>query len=153
MLEKPDLQDEKLFICLRGEFGIDAAGTFLPLGADQNTAVYRVVAHDGTLYFLKLRGGTFDEMSVTLPKFLSDRGVKQIIAPLLTQTRQLRTELDDFKAILYPFGEPLLSTTDSGEDRERSLHYLMSNFLPGGTIEMAYKSDTELENPSTGGLT
>ncbi len=344
MLEKPDLQDEKICACLREEFGIDAAQlAFLPLGADRNTAVYRVVARNGTPYFLKLRGGTFDEMSVALPRFLSDHGVKQIIAPLLTQTGQLRAELDAFKAILYPFVEgrdgyevelseqqwgefgaalkkihtldvprtiidairretyaprwremvrmflereenkglddpvavkvtaflsanhdailalvkraeelaqalqahppdyvlchsdvhagnilidaagafyivdwddpmmapkerdlmfiggaqgfisqgpeeeerlfyrgygptgidptalayyhyeriiediavfceQLLSTTDGGEDRERSLHYLMSNFLPGGTIEMAYKSDPELENPLTGGL-
>ncbi len=106
MLEKPDLQDEKICACLREEFGIDAAHvTFLPLGADRNTAVYRVVAHDGTPYFLKLRGGTFDEMSVALPRFLSDHGVKQIIAPLLTQTGQLRAELDAFRAILYPFVE------------------------------------------------
>ena len=48
---------------------------FLPIGADQNTVVYRVVADDATPYFVKLRRGVFDETSVTLPKFLSDQGI------------------------------------------------------------------------------
>lgn len=104
MLEKPDLQDEKIFTCLQDAYGIAVAQiTFLPLGADRNTAVYRVVADDGTPYFLKLRMGVFDETSVALPRFLRDQGIKQIIAPLPTRTGQLRARLDDFKAILYPF--------------------------------------------------
>jgi spectinomycin phosphotransferase len=75
------------------------------LGADLNTAVYRAVADDGTPYFCKLRGGVFDETSVTLPKFLSDQGIAQIIAPLETQVRQLWADLGPFKVILYPFVE------------------------------------------------
>ena len=38
--------------------------------------------------------------------------------------------------------EELLLTNDGGEDREQSLHYLKSNFLPEHTIEIAYRSDT-----------
>ena len=78
---------------------------FLPLGADLNTAVYRVVADDATPYFLKLRSGVFDETSVALPKFLSDQGIAHIIAPLATSTGQLWANLDTFKVILYPFVE------------------------------------------------
>jgi spectinomycin phosphotransferase len=37
--------------------------------------------------------------------------------------------------------EELLLTTEGGDDRERSLGYLMSNFLPNSTIEVAYNSD------------
>ena len=37
--------------------------------------------------------------------------------------------------------EQLFLTSEGGEDREQSLRYLMSNFLPGGTIEIAYRSD------------
>ena len=106
MLEKPDLQDDKIITCVQDEYGVDVAQiTFLPLGADRNTAVYRIVADDEAPYFLKLRSGVFDETSVALPKFLSDHGVKQIIAPLPTKTGQLRANLDIFKAILYPFVE------------------------------------------------
>jgi len=106
MLEKPDLQDERIITCLQDEYGLHVVQvTFLPLGADFNTAVYRVVAEDGTPYFLKLRSGLFDETSVTLPKFLSDRGIEQIIAPLTTTTGQLWASLPAFKVILYPFIE------------------------------------------------
>ena len=106
MLEKPDLQDEKLIACLRDEYGVLARQvTFLPLGADLNTSVYRVVARDEAVYFAKLRSGAFDEIIVALPKFLSDQGVGPIIAPLATQTGQLWTRVDAFTLILYPFIE------------------------------------------------
>lgn len=106
MLEKPDLHDAKIVACLRNDYGIRAAQiAFLPLGVDRNTAVYRVVADDAAPYFLKLRAGVFDQISVTFPKFLSDQGVEHIIAPLTTKTGQLWTSLDAFTAILYPFVE------------------------------------------------
>lgn len=90
--------------CVQEEYGLRIAQlAFLPLGADLNTAVYRVVAGDGTAYFLKLRRGVFDETSVALPKFLRDQGIEQIIAPLATRTGQLWANLASFKAILYPF--------------------------------------------------
>src|SRR4051794_27073882 len=104
MLEKPDLQDEKIITCLRTEYGLLVVQvTFLPLGADRNAAVYRAVAADETPYFVKLKRGVFDETSVALPKFLSDQGIVQIIAPLVTKTGQLWTSLDAFTVLLYPF--------------------------------------------------
>lgn len=106
MLEKPDLQDEKIIACLQDVYGLPVVQVaFLPLGADLNTAVYRVVADNETPYFLKLRSGNFEETSVTLPKFLGDQGIEQIIAPLATKTGQLWASLDAFKVILYPFVE------------------------------------------------
>lgn len=104
MLEKPDLQDETITACLQEEFGLRAAQiTFLPLGADQNTAVYRAVVDNGMPYFVKLRSGIFDEISVELPKFLSDQGVRHVIAPLTTRLGKLWASLGTFKMILYPF--------------------------------------------------
>lgn len=106
MLKKPDLKDDTIIACLLDEYRLNVVQvTFLPFGADQNTAVYRVVADDETPYFLKLRRGVFDETSVALPKFLSDQGIAQIIAPLTTKTGQLRAILGALKVILYPFVE------------------------------------------------
>jgi spectinomycin phosphotransferase len=106
MLEKPDLQDEKIIACLQDEYALLAVQVaFLPLGADPNTAVYRAVAEDETPYFVKLRRGVFDETAVTLPKWLSDQGIAQIIAPLATKTEQFWASLDAFTLILYPFVE------------------------------------------------
>lgn len=106
MLEKPDLPDAKIIACLQEYYGLHIAQlTFLPLGADVNTVVYRVVTNDKTPYFLKLRSGVFETTSVLLPHFLHDQGITQIIAPVPTTTQQLWATLDDFNVILYPFVE------------------------------------------------
>lgn len=104
MLEKPAIEDEKIIACLHRSYGLAVEQlAFLPLGADYNSAVYRADTEDGTPYFVKLRRGNFDPVSVTLPKLLSEQGVTQIIPPLATKTGQLWVELDSFKLILYPF--------------------------------------------------
>ena len=106
MLERPAIKDAQIIACLQKGYGVDVVHVaFLPLGADLNTAVYRVVAEDGPPYFLKLRRGIFDETSVTLPKFLSDQGIAEIIAPLATVSGPLWANVDAFKTILYPFVE------------------------------------------------
>lgn len=106
MLEKPTVQGKSIITCLQNEYNIEAkAIVFLPLGADANTAVYRVRAGDGISYFLKLRKGAFDPTSVLLPKYLSDQGIKQIIPPLLANSGELWGTLDVYRTILYPFIE------------------------------------------------
>lgn len=43
MLKQPDLSTETIVTCLRGHFGLNIKRvTFLPIGNDINTAVYRV---------------------------------------------------------------------------------------------------------------
>ena len=104
MLEKPEIQDDKIFARLQSEFGLQVAQVeFLPLGNDMDSAVYRVTLEDGTPHFLKLRSGVFIDNSVALPKFLSDQGIAQIIAPTTTKTGQLWANLEPFKLMLYPF--------------------------------------------------
>lgn len=106
MLEKPDIQDQKIISSIREKYGFSIKQiNFLPLGADINAAVYRALAEDGSAYFVKLRRGVFDEIAVTLPKFLSEKGIKEIIAPLETKTGELWTHLEEFKVVLYPFVE------------------------------------------------
>ncbi len=104
MLEKPDIPDAAIIACLQEAFGLDVALlTFLPLGADQDTAVYRATTANETAYFVKLRSGPFDQAAVAVPKFLSDQGVRQIIPPLPTQFGQLWADLGPGRLILYPF--------------------------------------------------
>jgi spectinomycin phosphotransferase len=106
MLEKPELQDEEIINCLQEEFGLSVEMiSFLPLGADLNTAVYRVVTKNGTVYFVKLRSGDLNEASIMVPKYLSDQGARWIIPSFRTQTGQLWANIDCFKVILYPFIE------------------------------------------------
>jgi spectinomycin phosphotransferase len=110
MLEKPDVPDELLRASLRDHYGVHGTEiTFLPLGNDVDTAVYRVVADDATSYFLKLRSwsrsGAFDETTVAIPRFLRDQGITQIIAPIETNAGRLWARLDDCAVILFPFVE------------------------------------------------
>jgi len=104
MLKKPDLQDESLVECLENKYGLPITQVvFLPLGADLNTAVYRAITKDESRHFVKLRRGFFEETSVTLPRYLSDLGIRQIIAPLLTKSGRLWANLEAFTVIVYPF--------------------------------------------------
>ncbi len=113
MLEKPDIQDDAIAAWLQATYGLRlrsspdrrAQVTFLPLGADENTAVYRAIADNGVPYFVKLRKGNFDQVAVTLPSFLSAQGIREIIAPLPARTGRQRADLGAFKMILYPFVE------------------------------------------------
>ena len=106
MLEKPDLEDEKIIVCMQAEYGIRIVQiAFLPLGGDLSTAVYRAVADDKTPYFCKLKFAFFDEISIELPAFLSEQGIAQIIPARLTNSGRLWAERDEFRLILYPFVE------------------------------------------------
>lgn len=103
MLEKPDIADSEIVACLRRDYGLNVARlTFLPLGADRDTAVYRAVT-DAADYFVKLRSGGFDEMTIAVPKLLYDQGIRQVIAPLATISGQLWSSLDDFALTVSPF--------------------------------------------------
>ncbi|HAV76076.1 MAG TPA: phosphotransferase, partial [Anaerolineae bacterium] len=105
MLTKPDIADGLIISSLQDEYGLHVSTlTFLPLGADMGTAVYRVTADDGSAYFLKLRKG-FNETSVTVPLFLKSQGIKEIIAPFKTKSNRGWADFGEYKMILYPFIE------------------------------------------------
>ena len=117
MLIKPDLKDEEIIACLLDAYGLTIDKIlFLPLGADFNTAVYRVTTNNGSDYFLKLRSGEFLEASVSVPKYLADLGIKQVIPPLVTKTGELGASLASFKAILYPYVEGHNGVDDKPSD-------------------------------------
>ena len=104
MLEKPDLSDKLLIDCLHESYGLRVTQLdFLPLGADARAAVYRAIAGDGAAYFVKLRRGPFDEMSVAVPGFLGDQGIPRIIAPYRTSSGALWTRLEPYAITAYPF--------------------------------------------------
>jgi spectinomycin phosphotransferase len=103
MLEPPAISESLILAHLWSKYALRADRlSFLPLGADVNTAVYRLEV--GSMeYFLKLRKGDFDPISVTVPHFLSQQGLRAIISPLTTRAGQLWGAIDDYRMILYPF--------------------------------------------------
>ncbi len=103
MLEKPNIPDERIISKLQIEYGLHITKlTFLPIGADEGSVVYRVVAEDGTVYFLKLRKG-FEEIVVTIPLFLKSQGIQEVIIPFETKSKQYWADFGQYKMILYPF--------------------------------------------------
>ncbi len=104
MLEKPDLADDLIIDCLQRDYGLRITTIeFLPLGADVNTAVYRAIASDATPYFMKLRGGDFNELTITVPHYLETQGISHLIRPIETRDGRLWTRIDRFAVILSPF--------------------------------------------------
>lgn len=105
MLTPPDLPREAVAQCLADAYGLrDIRIEFLPLGADVNSAAFRLDASDGTVYFLKLRRGDFDKPVVTAPAFLHhEKGIEAVMAPLPTTNRQLSVQAHGFDWALYPF--------------------------------------------------
>jgi spectinomycin phosphotransferase len=77
--------------------------TFLPLGADEFAAVYRVEAADGTDWFLKLRRGACAEASVAVPAWLRGRGIAEVMAAQPTTAGRLWGEAEGYTWLLYPY--------------------------------------------------
>lgn len=106
MRAKPNISESQLRAWLLDCYGLVVKEiAVFPIGNDPNTAVYRVVAKDGAAYFLKVRRGKFDETSATLPKFLGDRGITGIIAPIETIAHQLWETFGSYNLVLYAFVE------------------------------------------------
>lgn len=105
MLEKPTVPDQSIISRLQDQYQLHVTQlTFLPIGADEGSAVYRVVTRERTVYFLKLRKG-FNEIVVTVPLFLKSQGLDATIIPFKTKSNQYWADFGDYKMILYPFIE------------------------------------------------
>lgn len=120
MLTPPDLADAHIAACLHDSYEKTVArATFLPIGADLNTAVYRVDTTDGTPYFLKLRRGDFDQIAVAVPAFLHhNQGITAIMAPLPAANGQLSVRSEGFDWMLFPFIEGANGFDQALEDNQ-----------------------------------
>ncbi len=104
MLTKPPLSDDAIVRLLGAAYTLTITDvTFLPLGADMNSAVYRVTNSDGMPYFLKLRRGDFTEEAVAVPAYLHAQGIHAVMAPLTTTSCTLWVHEYGYDWILYPF--------------------------------------------------
>jgi spectinomycin phosphotransferase len=104
MREPPRVTDATLRAALRAHYGLSATAlTFLPLGNDTRSSVYRAEA-GGAGYLLKVRTRAgFDPASLAIPRFLSEQGVPHIVAPLPTSEGALWVPAGDFVLTLAPF--------------------------------------------------
>jgi spectinomycin phosphotransferase len=104
MLEKPNLADDVIIGMLKQQDGIQAVKLdFLPLGNDAGAWVYRVEASGGETYFLKVRTLPLDEITLIIPHWLADQGIKQVVTPLGALDGKLWRTAGEYGLILYPY--------------------------------------------------
>ncbi|MEZ4670957.1 MAG: aminoglycoside phosphotransferase family protein [Anaerolineae bacterium] len=105
MLEKPALSDVQIITSLSERYAIPVdALSFLPIGNDATAWVYRVES-GGLTYFLKVKHGAIYEPSLSVPRYLYDAGIKQVVAPYPTPSQHLSVAIEGYNLILYPFIE------------------------------------------------
>lgn len=103
MIEKIP-SDQSVIGCLYTEYGIEVATlTLLPLGADMHASVYK--AQGESAYFVKLKQGHHDEISVAIVELLHAAGIQPIIPPIKTIQGQSTKRVEGFTLIVYPFVE------------------------------------------------
>lgn len=105
MRRPPKLADELILAAVQTHYGLAVTAlTFLPLGNDSASSVYRVQTADSGAYFLKTRTRSgFTEPSLAVPRYLRDQGVPHVLAPLPTVRGALWVDLGAFAFSLYPF--------------------------------------------------
>jgi spectinomycin phosphotransferase len=104
MRDDPGLDLDTITACLDVQYDLRVCAiTFLPLGYDLSAAVYKVIAGEGTAYFLKARCGPVDEPGLIVPWALAERGIRNVLAPLQTRSGELWCSCDEWSLVLYPF--------------------------------------------------
>lgn len=104
---------------VRAGYGIPVTAlTFLPIGRDSAAWVYRARAADGAAYLLKVRQDIGNQSGLIVPRYLHDRGVTQVVAPIPTVTQTLWVDVDGFALMLYPFIDGA-----TGRDRGMDEHH------------------------------
>jgi spectinomycin phosphotransferase len=102
--DDPGLDLDSITACLNAQYDLRVRSvTFLPLGYDLNAAVYKVMAEDGTTYFLKIRFGSVHEPGLLVPWALAERGVRNVLAPLQTRSSHLWCSCEGRSLVLCPF--------------------------------------------------
>ncbi len=137
MREPPKLEAATLRAALHAHYGLSiTALTFLPIGNDSASFVYRADATDGTSYFLKVRSGLgFSASSLLVPRFLHEQGVPHILSPIPTLAQTLWLRADDFALSVYPF-LGARTAAEAGLDEEywralgRALRQIHTSQLP-----------------------
>lgn len=106
MLTRPKFGSHEIVELLLENYHLEIEQVFfLPIGADLESAVFRVTAKDQVDYFLKLRFGGFYEASLLVPHYLCQNGIKNIIQPIPTVKGQSFISYKCCKAALYPYIE------------------------------------------------
>src|ERR671939_702498 len=97
MIEKPAIEDEKIIDALNENYFVQVDKLeFLPIGNDASSSAYHVKDKNGKSFFLKVRRELSNLAGLFVPRFLKEKGVEQVVAPLYTKTQKLNGKIDEF---------------------------------------------------------
>ena len=131
MTEKQSISPQSIIDCLKANYGIAAALlTFLPLGADMNSSVYKAETQSSQSYFVKLKRGHRYNMSVAILALLQASGIQQIIPPVKTTNGWHVIKVDDIRAFVMPTFDQAKNTiaqTLIQQKRQEAVNALMQS--------------------------
>ena len=106
MLERPSLTDAQITQVLSERYRLNIAKiTFLPIGYDMQSSVFKVETDTNANYFLKAKTSDFNPICAAIPHFLFTNGLTAVVAPITTTSGGSWTSCAAFTIMLYPFIE------------------------------------------------
>lgn len=106
MDETHQLPVERIIKHLITDYGIAVISlSHLAWGADRDASVYKAYAEGGRSYFVKLKKGHQQDLSVAVLSLLQKSGIQQIIPPVQTIDKKSIQYIGDFTILVYPFVE------------------------------------------------
>jgi spectinomycin phosphotransferase len=103
MVENSFISEQSIISCLKNYYHIKVhALEFLPIGADANAMVYKAGTHNKS-YFIKVRQGNHDDISIAIMNLLQSAGLQQIILPVKTVDGNQIQYIENNTVIVYPF--------------------------------------------------
>jgi spectinomycin phosphotransferase len=124
MLEPPDLPESVIADGIASGYSIDTTAIeFLPIGRDPEAWLYKVTAADGAEFFLKARKSILNPASLTVPRYLSDQGIAEIVPPVPATDGAFSAGIPGFVLILYPFIPNATAALDRSTSRRHWVRY------------------------------
>jgi len=101
MIERPDLDDADLTRWVRSAWDLDVMGLrFMPVGLDGWAFA---VSTPNCRFFLKVKRESPGRPALLVPRFLRDRGVTQVVAPIDTTALAPTHRVAGYCLLLYPY--------------------------------------------------
>jgi spectinomycin phosphotransferase len=144
MREAPAIEEELLRVCLHNEYALTPANLeFLSLGLDYSAGVYRVTSERGEMYLLKTTSRLLYEPSYRVPAYLHEQGIASVVAPILTKSGRLWTQIRNWVVVLYPWISGESSFTGMTDAQWRDLGNILRHIhqvkLPASGFESLRK--------------
>ena len=99
------LPTERILEVLSSAYGIEAIElTFLPIGADLSSSVYKAQAKDGR-YFVKVKHSYDHDTSAAIATLLQNAQIEQVIFPVKTLQGLQSQKMGDWTLLVFPFIE------------------------------------------------